>query len=103
MASDSKSGDLPDILKRYVRQETVEPLRALGRFLGFGAAGSVLMGAGAVLVGIGALRFLQGCSAFEGSWSWAPYLIVALALIATIALLGSRVSDSASLGGADDR
>ena len=101
MGSDSKSGDLPEILKRYVRQETVEPLRALGRFVGFGAAGSVLIGAGAVLVGIGALRLLQGWPAFEGSWSWVPYLIVAVALMATTALIASRIPDRASLGETD--
>jgi hypothetical protein len=103
MAPDSKSGDLPELLKRYVRQETVEPLRSLGRFLGLGIAGSVLMGAGVVLVGIGALRLLQEWSAFEGSWSWVPYLIVAVALMTTTALVGSRISDRPSPGGTDDR
>jgi hypothetical protein len=98
MAPDLKSGDLPDLLKRYVRQETVEPLRSLGRFLGLGLAGSILMGGGAVLLGIGALRLLQEWSVLDGRWSWAPYLVVAVGLMATAALAGSRISGGHSLG-----
>ena len=103
MPPDSQSGDLLDLLKRYVRQETVEPLRSLGRFLVLGIAGSVLMGAGVVLLGIGALRLLQEWSALKGSWSWVPYLIVAAALTVTTGLVGSRISDRPSLDGTDNR
>ncbi len=103
MAPDSKSGDLPDLLKRYVRQETVEPLRSLGRFLGLGLAGSILMGGGAVLLGIGALRLLQEWSVLNGRWSWAPYLMVAAGLLASAAFAGSRISGRHPLGEKPDR
>ena len=48
--------DLVGLFRRYVRQETVEPLRSLGRYLLFGTAGSVLVGVGTVLLAVGALR-----------------------------------------------
>ncbi len=99
MAPESTSPDLPDLLKRYVRQETVEPLRTLGRFLGLGIAGSILMGVGAVLLSVGGLRLLQTWSVLEGSWSCVPYLVVAIALTATAALAGSRISGRSSLDG----
>ena len=42
--------DLVALLKRYVRQETVDPLRSVGRTLLFGVLGSLLLGTGAVLL-----------------------------------------------------
>ena len=103
MAPDRTSGDLPDLLRRYVRQETMDPLRSLGRFLGLGIAGSLMMGAGVVLLGVGALRLLQGWSMFGGSWSWAPYLVVAVVLSTVAVFAGKRISVGASLGEGAER
>ena len=98
MAPDRTAGDLPDLLRRYVRQETMDPLRSLGRFLGLGIAGSLMIGAGVVLVAVGALRLLQDWSALSGSWSWVPYLVVAMALSTIAVLAGKRISVSSSPG-----
>ena len=103
MAPDRTSGDLPDLLRRYVRQETMDPLRSLGRFLGLGIAGSLMMGAGVVPLGVGALRLLQGWSVFGGSWSWAPYLVVAVALSTVAVFAVKRISVGASLGEGAER
>ena len=80
--------DLVGLFRRYVRQETVEPLRSLGRYLLFGTAGSLLVGAGTVLLALGALRGLQAWGALDGRWSWVPYLAAALPL----ALAGVRAA-----------
>ena len=79
MASD---GDLLDLLKRYLRQETIDPLRSIGRQLLFGVLGSLLLGVGAVLLAGGALRVLQDWDSLQGTWSFAPYLLVASGLVA---------------------
>lgn len=75
--------ELRDLVITYVKQETLVPLRQLGRYVGFGIAGSLLLGLGAVLLGVGGLRALQTETGetFAGDWSWAPYLIVFLALL----------------------
>ena len=103
MAPDRTSGDLPDLLRRYVRQETVDPLRNLGRFLGLGIAGSLMMATGVVLLGVGALRLLQDWSVLDGSWSWVPYLVVAVALAIVAVLAGRRISVGSSPGEGADR
>jgi hypothetical protein len=74
--------ELRDMVITYVKQETVVPLRQLGRYIAFGIAGSLLLGLGAVLLGVGGLRALQTETGetFTGDWSWAPYVIVFLAL-----------------------
>jgi hypothetical protein len=71
----------------YFRQETVEPVRDLGRFVAFGVAGSLVLGVGVGLLLLATLRFFQTetGSTFTGHLSWVPYLImliVALVLAA---------------------
>jgi hypothetical protein len=72
--------ELRELVVAYAKQETVEPLKGLGRYVGFGVAGALLMGTGIVFVAIGALRALQGWGEggrrFNGNMSWAPYVIV---------------------------
>jgi hypothetical protein len=75
--------ELRDLVVTYVKQETVVPLRQLGRYAGFGIGGALLLGLGVVLLGVGALRALQTETGdtFTGDWSWVPYLIVFVALL----------------------
>jgi len=74
--------ELRDLVIAYTKQETVEPIKGLGRYLGFGLAGAVLIGFGIACVEIGILRLLQGWgpvdveNTFDKNWSWAPYAIV---------------------------
>ena len=48
-----------DLVKTYAKQETVDPLKNAGRFLGFGAIGAVLLGIGLSLLALGLLRLVQ--------------------------------------------
>jgi len=71
--------ELRDLIVAYVKQETIEPIKGLGRYIAFGIVGALLMGTGIVFVEIGVLRVLEGTSDdphFTGNWSWAPYAIV---------------------------
>jgi hypothetical protein len=70
--------ELRELVVAYAKQETVEPLRDLGRFLAFGVAGSIVIGVGVSLLLLGGLRVLQTETgdAFAGNWSWVPYLTV---------------------------
>ena len=91
-------GEVVDLVRDYAKQETLAALKGAGRWLALGAAGAVFIGLGSVFVLIGVLRLLQTeTSAFDGGWSWVPYLIVlvAAAIVAAVAL--SRVK-KATLG-----
>ncbi len=102
MAPDRPTGDLPELLKRYVRQETLDPLRNLGRFVVFGLAGAIVIAAGCLLLAVGGLRLLQEWKALDGNWSWVPYLASAVFLTGTAVLAKSRIgwaSGSSADGG----
>jgi len=81
--------ELKDLIVAYLRQETVVPLKQLGRYLAFGVAGSLLMGVGVILWALGSLRLLQTQTGdtFTGDWSWVPYLIVFAALVIGAAIV----------------
>ena len=75
--------ELKDMVVDYVKQETVVPLRQLGRYLAFGVLGAFLLGLGVVLLGVGGLRALQTETGdtFRGDWSWAPYGIAVVVML----------------------
>ena len=55
--------DLWELLGAYATQETVDPLRTLGRYLGVGRRWPLLMALGTFFLGMTLLRFLQTRSA----------------------------------------
>ena len=85
--------DLWVLLKAYAAQETVDPLKQLGRYLAWGVGGSALMALGLFFLAMSLLRVLQTQtgSTFTGGWSWVPYLITAVALTVIIALAVRRI------------
>jgi uncharacterized membrane protein len=84
-----------DLVVQYIKQETVEPLRGAGRWLGFGlvAAHAIILASLFLLLGV--LRLLQS------GWSWAPYLITAVVGILLVVWSLSRINKgSLNSGGA---
>jgi hypothetical protein len=75
--------ELRDLVVTYVRQRTLVPLKQLGRYVGFGLLGSLLLGFGVVFLALSGLRALQTETngTFSGDWSWVPYLIMVVALM----------------------
>ena len=75
--------ELRDLVVRYFREQTLVPLQKLGRYVGFGVLGSLLLGFGVVFLGMSGLRALQDETGdtFSGDWSWVPYLIMFVALL----------------------
>ena len=70
--------ELRELVATYARQETVEPLKGLVRFVLFGVLGSFMIGIALLLFVVSGLRALETQTGehLTGKWSWAPYGIV---------------------------
>jgi hypothetical protein len=96
MSPSSPSKSVPSVVAEvwqlivaYFKQEAIDPLKQLGRFLAIGMAGALLLTLGVVMLTMAGLRALQTetDTTFTGNWSWAPYLItlVGCGLVAALA------------------
>ena len=78
------------LIVAYIKQETLEPVKGLGRYILFGVAGSVALSIGLAVLAVGLLRLLQGepGTTFTGNLSWIPYVIctVVVVLVAFVAV-----------------
>lgn len=85
--------ELWELLKAYAQQETIDPLRGLGRYLGFGLLGAALLALGVFFLGMSALRVLQTKTGdvFDHWRSALPYLIVLIGVGAPAVIAASRI------------
>jgi hypothetical protein len=89
--------ELWSLLRSYAKQETVDPMRSLGRSLGWGLLGATLVSASVLFASLALLRLLQSeTSVFGGNLSWLPYLIVAVFAVAVIGVSLYAVSRTTS-------
>jgi uncharacterized membrane protein YqgA involved in biofilm formation len=86
---DQEPKRIPEVIKElkeltitYAKQETIDPLKDMVRWVGFGVGGSLILAIGLSLLGLAGLRALQTetGSTFTGNLTWIPYLIVATVL-----------------------
>lgn len=99
MASNDKSlpahaTELWELVVAYLKQETIGPIKELGRFVGAGVAGSLLLAVGLPLIVLGLLRAVQNETGdhLTGNLTWVPYLaaLALSALFAALALYGMK-------------
>ena len=70
------AADLWQLLRDYAKQETIDPLKAMGRFLGYGLGAALSMGLGILFGAVAVIRALQTETGahLTGSWNWVPYV-----------------------------
>jgi hypothetical protein len=99
--STSSSKSIPEVMSElweltttYAKQQTIDPLRGVLRFLAFGLGGAIFWGIGLVLLLLAALRALQtqAGSWVTGNLSWLPYVITMAAGIVIMVIGLSRIS-----------
>jgi hypothetical protein len=78
----------------YLKQEALDPLKGLGRFLLWGLTGSIAIAIGVLLILVGILRLLQAetGTALTGNWSWVPYFAVSALGLAVAGVAGWRIT-----------
>lgn len=85
--------DLLRLVLAYAKQETIDPIKALARYVLWGLAGAVLLSIGLVLVGLAAVRLLQTevHVPLSGDLTWVPYLGGVVIALAVAGLAVSRI------------
>lgn len=93
MAQRLGPGDFYDLVKEYARQELLEPLRPIPRWIAFGVLGSTLLMIAGIPLTIATLRVLQEetGTAFAGNLSWAPHGITLCGSIVIVAALVRQI------------
>ena len=92
-------GEFVDMSKEYLRQETLDPAKQLGRFAGYSIGAGLAFAFGVLFLSIAGVRLLLEVLPSGPYWEGLGYVIAALALGAVAALivgLGSRDSDEGS-------
>ena len=81
MSSKGKLDNMLNVLRNYIRQETVEPVKSLFGSFVFLFIGSLFISLGFILISIGLVAFLQKFDGMETWFSWVPYLCGSLSLL----------------------
>jgi hypothetical protein len=85
--------ELAGLVIAYFKQETVIPIKALGRYILYGIIGAVLISIGAGLLSLTVVRLLQAetGASLTGSLTWVPYVGGILVGLAGAALAANRI------------
>ncbi len=79
----------------YVRQETIEPAKSLGRYFGFSFGAGLLAAIGAVPLVVGGTRWLVYAMPDDRTnaiWTGTGYVLMSLVVFAVAGLVGWAVS-----------
>ncbi len=85
--------ELAGLVIAYFKQETVVPIKALGRYILYGLAGSVLISIGGGLLSLTVVRLLQAetGASLTGSLTWVAYVGGIVVALGGAALAASRI------------
>jgi hypothetical protein len=74
-------GEFVDLSKEYLRQETLDPAKDLGRYAGFSLAAALSFAVGVFFLSIAGLRGLVAILPDGPNWSAVGYLLAAVSLL----------------------
>jgi hypothetical protein len=88
--------ELASMAVSYAKQETVAPLKGLGRYAAAGFSSAICFATGLFLLALGALRGIQAATGasdnkrggLDGSLNWIPYLLAVLVCVLLLAFIG---------------
>ncbi len=90
----SNFNELLGLVVAYAKQETVVPLKALGRFVAFGTAGALLLATGGAMLTLAAVRLIQIETRphLTGNLTWVPYVGGVIVAAAGTVWAASRIT-----------
>lgn len=79
-------GEFIDLSKQYVREQTVEPAKQLGRLAGMGCAAAAVLVLALLFLSIAIVRWIIEALPEGALWSGLGYLLGAIAVLAVTGL-----------------
>lgn len=81
ISTDAK--ELVDLVVGYAKQETLDPVKKLGKTVALGVVGAILTGVGFIFLTLASLRALQSETddTFDDELTFVPYAIVMVVLL----------------------
>ena len=92
-------GEFVEMLKQYLRQETLEPAKQLGRFAGYSLAAGLAFALAALLLTVAGMRWLLDVLPAGAYWEGLGYVIAALVAVLVAGLVVFAGSRGAEEGG----
>jgi hypothetical protein len=90
--------EFTDMSKEYLRQETLDPAKELGRYAGFAIGAAVCFAIGAVLLSVAGVRLIVDALPTGPNWSALGYLIATVVIAVMSALLVKFAADDRKRG-----
>jgi len=91
-----------DMSKEYLRQETLEPAKNLGKVAGFGIGAALIWGIATTFLGVAGMRVVVGMLPDTTIWQGTGYLISGVVLLALAGLVGWSGSRSIDKKGTEE-
>ena len=85
-------GEFIDLSKQYVREQTLEPAKKLGRMAGFSFAGALMLALAVVFLAIAGARLIIEVLPEGPMWSGLGYIVSSLTLLILTGVLMWRVT-----------
>ena len=85
-------GEFVDLSKEYLRQETLEPAKELGRYAGFSIGAGIAFAIGMLFLSIAGLRGIIALLPEGPNWSALGYVLAAVALVVIAGIIVASVS-----------
>jgi len=85
-------GEFVDMAKQYVREQTLEPAKKLGRLAGLSMAGALIFVLAAVFLAVAGMRAIVDLMPHGAIWSGFGYVLSSLALLAVTGLVMWRAA-----------
>jgi hypothetical protein len=85
-------GEFIDLSKQYLREQTLEPAKRLGRLFGFSAIASMLFALAGGFLAVAGMRWILRAMPDGAVWSGVGYLAASLALLAVTGLVMWRAT-----------
>ena len=95
--------ELWETILTYAKQQTLDPFRQLGKYIGLGVAGALFIALGGVFLGLGVLRAFQvelggrrgvvvvDHGHLSGNLAWIPYGVAGVLCAVAAVILASRI------------